>query len=335
MNNLYIIIRLTFCVFICNQNMLSMERVEPLNFSCLASEIQDKIFFYNSRTTLQLINKSWSIDASIASPRAFDNNLAGLSRDHMIRVVIHAAYVGNYKGVENILKNSSLLGCTKKDKESCDKDHILYYYMEHGDEKKVIDFYDVVDNQEKEWSRLLTHYRIVKAPRSWQRLKIDFLTMSCLAGNSSIINTIAHDEKINLENAFDISINCEHYSCVKKIIDNLYCDTSIGDFSANTKNTRLLLTINSLHRACLTRNIKIIKEILNTEEIDINTIQTTAAAAQITLLDQMVALAQNNSEYNDVVLLLQEYGAKTMQEVRERSEEEKEIILNALSCVIS
>ena len=335
MNNLPIIIGLTLSVLICHSTLQSMKRSESLNvcfthFSLLSPEIQHKIFSYHSKADVQLINKAWSYDASITSARAFDNDLAGLHKEHITRIIINAAYVGNYEGVNNILKRSSLLGCSKQGNK-CEKDHILYYAIDYRNERKIIDFYDIAySHVETKWKELLKKYRIVKVP-DLPAVETDFLTMSCLAGNSYIINTIA-DHK-NAPNAFYVSIACGHSLCVKKIIDNLYRDSCWGDFSINTKNARLLLTFSSLQYACLKKNIKIIEEILQTKEIDVNEIQATMVPT--TLLDQMIGLAQNDWEYNDVVLLLQKYDAKTIQEIDERAEEEKEIILNVVSCVIS
>jgi hypothetical protein len=191
----------------------------------------------------------------------------------------------------------------------------------------------VSDHKKAKWLELLKKYRIIESSNFVDKIEPHPIMMSCLSGNSYLINTIADDRGENLKNALYIAIDCGYYSCVKTLINNLYHDSCFGDMSVHAKNTKLLLTLKTLQFACLRKNIQIIEEILKTEEFDLNEIQVTMVPS--TFLDQVIDDAQKNNEYNNIVLLLQKYGAKTIKEVRERAQEEKETILNVLSCVIS
>jgi len=325
--------RFLFIVLCSVQQNMCMKRAQTIAkfdvFTQLLPEVQDNIFrCVEQKGNFQLLNKYWSKRASIASSQAFDNDLAGLSKERIICILLHAAYQDNYEGVENILKNSSLVQCIK-DGNKCNKGHILYYYIDTMHGRKIIDFHEIVnDKKETKWLDLLKIYHIVQAPHSLEKMVPTPLVMSCLAGNSHIITTIPDTNKDrkseHLKDALYIAVNNEYYSCVKMLIDDLYHDISWDDIGSHIKTRKALLTLPLLQFACMRKNVKIIEEILKTKEFDLNKIDITAAI-QKTFLDNVIEDAHKNDEYKHIAALLRKYGAKTLQELQKATEEDNDI----------
>lgn len=337
MNTIRMLIQMVFCLFIFNHYILCMKDMQTSRsfqfFSNLLPEVQYKILKYaDSKASFQLLNRQWCECASIKSPHVFDNDLAGLSKERMIRVLIHAAYGENYVGVENILKNSSLLQLTKNN----DNTSTLHCDLDLTDGRKIIDFYTIIsDKQEKKWLDLLPRYNIVKASDLPDPIVIDPLIISCLAGNSYAMRAIVCDIDVNLKDALYIAINCGYYSCVKTLVNIVYDVSSWGEWDSHMKNITLLLSLDALKFACSKKNIKIIEEILKTREFDINKIHA-AVMPPATFLDHVLEKAQNDDEYNNIVSLLQNYGAKTMQEITdEENIDDFDLVFRVMSCSIS
>jgi len=251
----------------------------------------------------------------------------------MIRILLNAAYERNYKGVENILKNSNVLKNVK--------DTIVCYRPDiyEGDEV-TLDLYSIVHyHMDIPMKILLNVYNITQFEPEKPKGTPSHLVMACLAGNSNCIPDYLHYDNEYKEAALSVAIDADHGACVKVLLDDLYDDSNLGDIMAHDRDKRSLLNKKLLNHACFKKKPKALKELLVINHFDLNEelfFCCDNGMESLLLLDKVLELAEKDSEYNAIADLLKKYGAKTFIEIAMDSEEEKNsIIPRALSCIIS
>ena len=200
-------------------------------FKALPSELQRTIFHYiPHKSTFRELNKECATICSVKFPGIFADDLCGLDKQHMIRILLNAAYKKNYDGVENILAKSSLL-------QQCPNKYIYYCFdiNEKGREKAIevyrlsIKYYQVnkesLCKRDEKLHSILQKYGI-KEPNISDALWITGVNkniMACLAGDTDDItkkdkdSSFAKKERIKI--ALEVAMSCNNIPCIKKCLE--------------------------------------------------------------------------------------------------------------------
>jgi len=209
------------------QAMLSME---TCSFKVLPFDVQRTIFQYIPKFIFREINKEFATTWSITFPKIFSNDLCGLDKPHMIRILLNAAYKKNYDGVENILAKSSLL-------QQCPDKCLYYCYKTNKDGMKstieahqIVVKYHKINNEfipkgDEVLFSLLKKYEIErpKFANLFWKTTINKNIMACLAGNSNAItkkdkdSSFAKKERIKI--SLEVAMSCNNILCIKKCLE--------------------------------------------------------------------------------------------------------------------
>ena len=328
-----------------NQFSFGMNESQSFPFTQLDLGVQCEIMHYeHNKTNLRLISKFWSEQASIKSPTIFKNNFCNTDKKYLVRVLLHAAYVKNYTGVENILKNSSILA---------DKDQNYFYnyfdttytlndaiYNQRG---CMLGLADVIKhNKDTEQFALLKKYNI---PTETVNCSYDIdLVMACLAGNSDAIQC---NVSIKRELYLTIAVDCDHDKCIKALLNPLLCDTSIVESLtwASDKYLQSLLNKDIIIRAINKKKLNALDALLSFNIFDINTLfnendikilcpknHKNYCVLYRTLLEHVMRNNKNN-QHDNAIALLKKYGAKTLAEIE--SDKDNQGFAIRQGCIIS
>jgi hypothetical protein len=281
-------------------------------FSQLPLDTQRTIFKHShNKTNFQHTNKSWYTNGSIQSVNLFHNNdkkdCCGLSKKHISRIILCAAYNKNYKGVENILENSNFLDIVK--------DKFTYFCI---DKYYLLHLQGIAKyNNDHTLKKLCTKYQIPD-PEELVCRPTD-LIMYCLAGSS---DAITHSTNYSdIQNALKIAIDCDHAKCIKALLTK----TVINDDFHKYINNGIIL------RALNYNNLTVLETLLTMKCFDINKkicFQTNSKKTiDITLFDHVLSLAQKDQAYNSTVSLFKKYGAKTIEEVGIKNKNEERFFI--------
>ena len=310
-------------------------------FTELIPETQFIVFKHSdNKNNFQKTNRNWYIKGSIKSPDIFSNDFCHVDHSRMIRILLNAAYVGNYAGVENILKKSTILGCLKNSLP-CTKSHHLYYSIDSSqDQHEVLDMCCVTDHtgDEQLW-QLLESYTITNSVHD--QCKPTELLMACLVGSSDIVSESRETDRKNVEKALKIAVDCDHGKCMKVLIDAIYDDSNFTEIIVHFNDANILLNEKLLERACVKKSIKALEALLdNPNHYNLNYelgsyTDDCGNIIPIRLLDKMLDKAQEDPEYDKVVLLLENYGARSGKEIENEREEENDVVRRLFDCTIS
>lgn len=286
------------------------------HFSKLLPELQVLFFRYSdNKANFQLVNTELSKIGSIKSEKIFDDEglCYGIDHSHMSRIFWHALYKKNYQGVENILKNSYLKKTEYK--------HMYYRNLAINEEGKevVLDPHCLAEDDEA--IKLLQQYKVASLPSDKIACQPTRLIMACLLGSSDSIEHSMKGDKINIKNALSIAIDCDHARCVQQII---YLNDGFEDLFFYDE-IRSLLRRELLRRACINKSCKALEVVLQ-EGRFINEVVN-----DVTLLDEVLEVAQKDSSFESVVSLLQRYGAKTAEQLIAEKNEDLERYLVLLA----
>lgn len=316
MKVLIIAARLLLIMICCIQFALGMQLSQSYLLE-LPEELQNKIFsFSDNKTNMQHSNKEWNEKKSIKNPTIF--NYVHLTEDKMTCILLSAAYVRNYDGVKNILQNTSIL------RQSSNR--LPFYHMgtcSNGKEA-IIDLWGIAE-QYKDYAlaNILKEYNIPAFTPGQTQCFADGLTMMCFTGNhmhygnSNVclqkiwkLNKSSLDAE-NIQFLFNIIVDFDRVQCFKILCNEQNIDARI----------KCVINRKLLERACLRKRKNILKELLNLNQnnvefakiFDLNKIQTRATTDykvwQKTLLDQVLCEAEKDSDFNEIVTILQENGA--------------------------
>jgi len=272
-------------------------------FSQLEPEMQVTVLKKSENyANVQKISTDWYKETSIKSRGMIINVFSFLPRERKVDILLNAVYEKNYDGVESILKHSNILALTNSP----------YHYVKHSfDGKKVVvDTYVVAEyNNDKKMLDLLHAHNVPQFTegRLCQPTK---LMMTCLAGNSEVIGWYLNETTDNMRNAFAVAIDCDRGECLNILINDLYWDSNTADIMLHIKQIASLLKKNVLRRACETKKIKALNALLASKHFCLNEIENDK-----TILDEILELTKIDCRYNEVALLLQEYGAKTAEKL--------------------
>jgi hypothetical protein len=281
-----------------------------IHFSRLPKDVQFLVLEYavrdsDNKVNLQVVNKEWSEVVSIKHPKIFDT-CCNIEHSHMKRIFLHAVYNNNYDGVENILKNSYLNRI--KDKNLCYR-HIDTNESGH---ELVLDPYHIAQEDEQ-MIGLLKKYNVAtllsdvnKAP-----CQTTALIMACLVGDSDAIN-YDKNNKADISRALNIVVTGDYGKCMQRFIDGSF-DESLEDLFRHDEFL-YLLGRKLLRRACIYKSYKVLKILLHDRYCDKNN-----SYNGDTLLDEMLRVAEDDSTFEPVVVLLKEYGAKTLQQINDEN----------------
>ena len=294
-------------------------------FSELEPEMQLAVIKQSDNyANIQKTNKEWHKEISITSKHGVKNVFSFLDTQCKVDIFLNAVYVKDYKGVESILKHSAILMSTSGS---------LYHYINtQMDGKKIVmDPYSIVKhNDDQKMLGLLRQYNVPQLEKTTTCVPTE-LMMTCLAGNSEAIGWYLNESTANMKNAFIIAIDCDRGKCLNILINDLYWDSNTADMMLHIKQIESLLKKSILKRACETKKIKALRELLASKHFCLNKIENGK-----TLLDEILKLAEIDCRYNEVALLLQEYGAKTMEKLATEADDEEDMLgkLAFPGCVI-
>ena len=325
MNISFSITRILFCVLFFSQLAFGMEWSQQLvpsftYFSNVQPEIQVLAMQQSDNyANVQKISKYWYKEKSIKSKDMIVNVFSFLPKEQMVDILLNAVYKKNYEGVESILQHSKILTFTDS----------LYHYVNVN---VVLNPHGIATyKKDKKMLDLLCTYNVPKFVEGTicQPTK---LMMSCLAGNSEAIGLYLNESTNNMKNALTIAVDCDRGKCLNKLINNLLWDSNIADIIHHWKQIAGLLEKSILKRACELKRIKALRELLASNKFRLNEIENGK-----TLLDEILKSSETNFEYNEVALLLREYGAKTAEKFAIDTADEEDIIrrLGYPGCVIS
>jgi len=321
-----------------NQFSVGMEQLYlvPTQLSDLSPEVQEMFFKHSDNfSNIQRTNTHWAQRKSIKSPHVFITDGCSFSDDRMMRILLNAIHQRNYEGVKNIL-TYRLKGC------------LPYYHVDITPDgrKTVLDLHTIAEhNDDEEMSALLNLYNIKVMPldeQIVQHYSIE-LMMASLTGGSEAIGNYLNDVYTDIENswkmrdvvgALKIVIDCNYGKCVQVFLNNLYYDSNVGDISLiemiSPAVKEALLRIDFLYHACREKKINALKELLDIRYFNLNKKENEG-----TLLDEMVKKAKEDSEYNAIVRLLQQYGAKTAEALDIENQDDNEALGKlAIPCII-
>jgi len=328
MNVSFLITRILFCMLFCTQLTFGMKRSDQLTafpFPELKFEMQLAVMKQSDDYgIIQKTSKIWNEELSIQKRGMIVNVFSSLPKERMVDIFLNAVYEKNYKGVESILKHSTILMATSGS---------LYHYIKTDvDGKKVIlhPYGIAEDNEDKNMLGLLCAYNVPKFAEE-RMCKPTKLMMTCLAGNSKNIGWHLNESTANMKNAFAIAIDCDRGKCLSIVINDLYWDSNTYDMMLHMKQISSLLKKEFLKRACDTKKIKALKELLASNNFCLNEIENGK-----TLLDEILELAEVDLEYHKVASLLQEYGAKTAKKLATDADDEQYMLgkITFPGCVI-
>jgi hypothetical protein len=239
---------------------------EDKAFACflhLVPELQNNIFDYSdNKTNMQHVNREWNEKKSIGNPDVF--TYVQLTDKAMQCILFNAAYLGNHKGVENILKNTNILEKTYR---------FPNFYMGYlNDSNAVLDLRGIADyNDDKMLLDILDSYKIGKLGPCQDRCLPTPLTMACLAGNSNYVQEFFAD-----------AIDINHSLCFVTLFDRVLCFRALCKKQGAYSHIKPLCNKDLLERACQQKSKKTLKELLimgqNDAEIaqcfNVNAVQT-------------------------------------------------------------
>lgn len=343
MNISFSIMRILFCASFCTQLAFGMKKNQSVLsfsffsrapsftiFSQLEPEIQSVAMQQSDNyANLQQTNKRWYKEISLKSETMITNVFSYLATQRKVDIFLNAVYVKNYSGVKNILKDNKFLMSTAGR---------LYHYIDTNDDGKmvVLDAISIAEcNADKEMLELLHIHNVPKfaGPTiyQYQPCQPTQLMMTCLAGNSKDIVWYLNEPIANMKNAFAIAIDCDRGKCLNILIDDLHLDSDIADIMQHMKQIQVLLKKSGLKRACETKKIKALKELLASKHFCLNEVENGK-----TILDEILELAKIDGKYNEVAVLLQGYGAKTAKKLATDADDEEDVVrkLGCPGCVI-
>lgn len=275
------------------------------DFSELPLEIQETIMkCSDDYANLQQVDRYWCGRKSIQTPDVFTEKFCNANKERMVRIILNAAYMKNYEGVENILKNSKILTNTQH--------RLPYHYIDtDGGKSVVLDLHGIArHNDDNQMSELLNKYNVPAFLAGQTVCNPTGLMMTCFMGDSQSIVSCLNIATKEMESVFKIVIDCDHGKCMNVLINNLYFDSSVIEMMLHSEKRKLLFTRALLMRACKGKRINTLKELLDTDYFYLNEIENDK-----TILDEILELATVNSEYNEVASLLEKYRAKTVADV--------------------
>ena len=333
MNRSFVTARITFIVFFfVTQQMSGMElmysygkqwitkcwygekaHVPPFGkFSELPAETQLLIFKHSdNKSNFQKINKEWYKEGSIKSPLFVANEFYSLGDRRMCRIFLNAVWDKNYEGVENILKHYY----AKQPNHTC-------YYSVDIDEatqnQVILDSYEIAD-EDKEVIQLLQTYKVkYKENEAIIFVASDPLIMACLAGSSDlIVPCLSSLGDTTIKRAINILVDCDHAKCMQKLLNPLqeYFGLHVGD---EKRACQTLFNRKLLRRACINKSCKTLTILLSSGHCNINEV-----VSDVTLLDEMLEVAQQGYDFSSVVSLLQQHRAKTAEQLAKNAEYEE------------
>ena len=276
----------------------------------LPVETQLLIFKHSdNKSNFKKTNKDWCEKGSINSP-SFVAEFYCLGDRCMCRIFLNAVWEKNYEGVENILKHYY----------ANQPDRTCYYPVdidEETQEQIVLDPYDIA-GVDKEMIQLLQKYKVEMAEKSAYPA---WLMMACLSGNSDFfvryIPSSGEGYFIdNIKRALNIIVDCDHAQCMQQFIDNISYIIHTLSMESSFDIYRILFGSKLLRRACINKSFKTLKILLSNKYCAINEVVN-----DVTVLDEMLKVAEQDDNFSSVVALLQQYGAKTAQQLSENVKE--------------
>lgn len=338
-----LVISLLFLCLLYGHIIFAMEQLITFNkFSDLRPELQLKVFAHShNKTSFQLVNKEWFEKASIKNDLLFmphfRDALYSCEKDEkrLIGVLLHAAHEHNYKGVENILKNSGILNRVI-DKQP----HLLMEAPDGG--SIILDLWDIeFHHKDDKLHALLVKYEVDPVPSvAGHRIpdKKGFITSGCghaqvksrfsecnlslpahcISGNTAEISRVMnYDNKSMVEQCLKLAIDFDYGKCLNVLFTSFY--------GSKFKNKH-----DFLKRACIQRSLNALQVLLKEQSSVINQnfsfylvdssrqklgfLDSTLTRSG-TLLDFAIENAQEDSWYNTVIDLLKEHDAKTESEL--------------------
>jgi hypothetical protein len=280
-------------------------------FLKLPTEVQYRIFGYsNNKNNFKKVNKQWNIEGSIQSPVLFTPDFCKANNKYIQHILLNAAYVGNYDGVENILQNDFFLEHVES--------RLPYHHIDICKGKGIVlDLWGMAAyKKDKKLSKLLETYKIPAFEPHQTICNPTVFAMSCFAGNSDEVKNylLNGDVKDEIGIALKIAIDCDYVQCINIFLE--YIEQNVDLVS--------LLDKKLLERACMEKNIKALKVLLDSGRFDLT--ETTAYCSsdyiltEYTLLDKIKILAQEDPQFNKVENVLKDFGTETFTKKEEKIE---------------
>lgn len=285
-------------------------------FSVSLPEVQLGVFCHSdNKNNMQRTNKEWYAKGSIQSPTIFTADFYRVNESCIKSILLNAAYVKNYKGVENILKNTPILERTD--------DNLPYYCIDFINEVGlVMDLRGIAKyNKDITLWQLLEKYKVPAFNPKQTICEPNKLMMCCFAGNSDDLkeHPLIDYSNVEIVRALKVSIDFDHVKCIKILLDH-----------SIQHDCKLVFGEELLERACVKKNIKALQVLLAAKIFDVNGIATYVAEdysiLHQTFLDKILYNVQKDPEYNIIVNVLKQFNAKTAVELGYADGQEVEVI---------
>ncbi len=227
-------------------------------------------------------------------------------------VLFTAAYRCNYTGVENILKNTSILAQTNNQP---------YYYMGNKNKPYRVHLWGIAAlPRHLELKSLLRQYKVKQIYPFESEVVSTRELMGCLAGESDEVGAAV--SRTELDRMLKVCVDFDRAKCFKVILAN------------ENHDIKPLLTQGLIIRAIQSASFNMLRELLILQPFDLN--QATVHCANLdvyvkiepgdelpenayTFLDTIMSVMEENnnrSDCNKVIEILREHGAKTAAEIR-------------------
>jgi hypothetical protein len=297
------------------------------HFSELESGIQNIIMNSSDNyANIQKTNKYWYSKKTIKSKDAILTYFCNMSNERKVQIALNAVYTQNNVGVKNILQHGVMATSVQSP---------LFHEIKTNIDgtKLVLDLYGIAQhNKDTIMLSLLDEYKVSKITSQEITCPPTRLIMACLAGNSGDIIQCSDELMEEMKKALKVAINYDHSKCMQVIINNLLDDSNVIDMIMHFTQINQLLERTLLEYACNVKKAKALQVLLASQCFNLNTISNGQ-----TLLDTILKLAEDNSEYKEVIHLLEMYGAKTLAKLESDTQDADDSVrkLSFMACTIS